>query len=471
MARRLLIFWLCLCLALLPGLSWALTLEEEREIGRKALKEVEAEMPLVHDPDSVEYVRNLGKRLTATLADDPFKYHFYIANSPDYNAFALPGGWIFFFRGMITSMDNEAELASVMAHEISHVHYRHLSQRIKRSGPVNIATLAGMVAGMLLGALAGSPALGQAVTMGSVAGGIQKQLAFSREAEEQADYGAFKILSATGYSPEDMANSFRHIWRIQRSSMPEMPSYLMTHPPSPERLEQVEDLARRHPVHLRPYDNSEFLRIRARLKALYEPMDTAEKDFVQTLTRKPNDPYALYGLALLGMRKARYEKSLQLLKKLRSEWPDKPSVRREMGICHLRLGEFEQAQSLLTSALERNPHDLSARLALGQSYLMQGRPAVARGVLHEVLKQDPHNNQASYDLGVALGRLGDIGLASYYLGMAFKGRHNMNAAKYHLERAQRELVNRPDLQAKATKALEELEGKGKGKKPPSGEQR
>lgn len=466
MARRLLATWLCLCLAFLPALSWAITLEEERDIGRKAFQEVKAEMPLVHDYDSVQYVRKLGKSLTATLADDPFHYHFYIANSPDYNAFALPGGWIFFFRGMITSMKSEAELASVMAHEISHVHYRHLAKRIKRSGPVNVATLAGMVAGMLLGALAGSPALGQAVTMGSIAGGIQKQLAFSREDEEQADYGAFKILSANGYSPEDMANSFRRIWRIQRSSMPDMPSYLLTHPTSPERLEKVEDLARRYPVHVRHYDNSEFLRIRTRLKALYDPMDTAQTEFVQMLRHNPNDPYALYGLSLLGMRKARYEESLKMLAKLVKLWPDKPSVRREIGICHLRLGQFERAQEYLTEALDRNPHDLEARGFLGQSYLMQGRPAMARDVLRKVLEQDPHNTQARYDLGVALGRLGDTGQASYYLGLAFKDRHNLRAAKFHLERAQRELVNRPDLREKATKALDELEGKGKKKSPP-----
>lgn len=463
--RYLAVLCLCLALALVPAASWALTLEEERKMGKEALGEVLAQLPMVEDPDSLDFIRSLGKKLTARLADDPFDYHFYIANSPQYNAFALPGGWIFFFRGMITGMDTEAELASVMAHEISHVHYRHLADRIKKSGPLQMATIAGMIAGMLLGAVVGAPELGQAISLGSMAGGMQKQLAFSREAETQADYGAFQILSAQGYPPEDMAKSFRRIWRIQRYSMPDIPSYLLTHPSSPERLEQVENLARRHPVVTVKYDNSEFLRIKARLMALYDPVETANTIFQANLRQKPGDPNALYGLALLGMRVSRYEKSLEVFNMLPKSWLDRPSLMRDMGICHMRLGQFTEAQSMLNLALAQNSADASARMALGQSYLMQERLGLARDVFRRVLREDPDNHQAMYDLGIALGKLGKTGEASLNLGLAFMARHNQRAAKYHLERAQRQLSSRPDLQARATRALEKLEEGPPEKKP------
>ena len=147
MPRRLIA--LAACLALLwAQAAQSLTLEEEREIGREAFQEVQQEIPLIHDPVVVDYIRDLGRNLERRLEGDPFEYKWYVADEPDMNAFALPGGWIFMFRGMITSMDSEAALVGVMAHEMSHVHYRHISERIKKSGPVSVATMAGMLAGL-----------------------------------------------------------------------------------------------------------------------------------------------------------------------------------------------------------------------------------------------------------------------------------------------------------------------------------
>ncbi len=98
-------------------------------------------------------------------------------------------------------------------------------------------------------------------------------LAFSREDEIQADYGAYKVLSAAGYHPKDMEKTFRRMWRNQRTTAPDVPTYLLTHPTSPQRMEAIQNLVRRHPASSSKYDNSNFLRIRARLIALYDPID------------------------------------------------------------------------------------------------------------------------------------------------------------------------------------------------------
>ena len=164
----------CLILALTLALGvWpasparaSVTLEEERKIGREAYDEVMAQMPMVEDPDCVEYVRNLGRRLVGQLRDNPFSYTFHIADSPEMNAFALPAGYIFMFRGMMTNLDSEAELAGILGHEISHVSYRHLANRMDKTAPLNMAMMAGMLAGILLGAAGGAPQLGQALAVG-----------------------------------------------------------------------------------------------------------------------------------------------------------------------------------------------------------------------------------------------------------------------------------------------------------------
>ncbi len=201
MLRRGLACLLALLLALgcWPGRAQALiTLDEERKIGREAYDEIMAQVPMVNDPDVVNYVRGLGARLVGELVDSPFTYTFNVADSGEMNAFALPGGYVFFFRGMITALDTEAELAGIMGHEISHVSHRHLAHRMENTAPLNAAMLAGMLAGVLLGAMGGAPQLGSALTFGSLAGGVQAHLAFSREDEEQADYSGFKLMTGLG---------------------------------------------------------------------------------------------------------------------------------------------------------------------------------------------------------------------------------------------------------------------------------
>jgi predicted Zn-dependent protease len=323
------------CWSLTVPAALALTLEEEREIGRKAMQEVRAEIPLIEDPDIVSYFQGLGDKLAKELDENPWEFKFYVADLSEMNAFALPGGWMVFFRGMITDMESEAELAGVMAHEMSHVYYRHISSRIKRSGPVNAATLAGMIAGMIIGGLAGVPQLGQAITMGSMAGGIQKQLEFSRDDERQADYGAFKILSKSGYPPEEMEQSFARIYRETRNTTPDVPGYLRTHPTSPERMETLQNLVRRHPTNNAQYSNSEFLRIRTKLIALYDSEDTAQRKLEHQAKSKNAEErnLARYGMGLWEMRRSHFEQALKHLQLVGGKWADNPGG--DPGASHL----------------------------------------------------------------------------------------------------------------------------------------
>ena len=93
--------------------AWAddLTLDEERKIGEEAFLEITASLPLVEDPDCVAYMRYLGAKLAKEFTDNPFTFRFYIADVSEFNALALPGGWMIFFRGLITTLKSEGELA------------------------------------------------------------------------------------------------------------------------------------------------------------------------------------------------------------------------------------------------------------------------------------------------------------------------------------------------------------------------
>lgn len=459
-----LILALALALSLWPRPSSALmSLEDERKMGRQALAEVLASIPLVEDPDIVNYVRGLGRRLEAFVPDKPFPFHFYVADVGEMNAFAIPGGYIFMFRGMITMVESEGELAGVMAHEMGHVWRRHMARRLEKSAPVNAATLAGMLAGLVLGAAVGAPQLGQAVTMGSIAGGIQKQLAFSREDEREADWAGFKVMTAAGYPPEEMEKSFQRIWRLERTLGGDTPTYLRTHPTGPQRMEALANLVRHYGAQKGSFSNHEFLRVQTRLIALYDPEEEAKATLNRRRVENPQDPFPLYGLALWNQRRHNYSIALEFFRRLNQVWPNDPYLLRDEGTCRLDMGQYPQARDLLRRSLEIRPKDPAALLALGRAYQKQGQLAPAEETFRRLLAQEPQSHQSLYELGVTLGRLGRVGEASLYLGLAFQQRGRLRSARYHLSRAVSMLSGQPDLQQKAQKALDQVEDRNRHK--------
>ena len=449
---------LLVCLLVLPNPVWAeeLTLAKERELGERAVQQVLAQVKLVTDPDCVSYVRDLGEKLAKKLDDQRFNFKFYLAEPAEMNAMALPGGYVFMYRGLITKLETEDELAGVMAHEMAHVHYRHIAERMKQASPLSLAALAGMVAGVALGALAGAPEIGQAVAMGAVAGAQSAFLSFSREDELQADYFGYKLMTSLGYKGEDMARTFIRMWQMERTMYASPPAYLLTHPTSPRRMEAIQNMARRHQTLVIPTDNHRFWRVRTRLVALYDDEESATNRFRGELQEKPNNPYALYGLGLVSMRTSNYKTALNSLQKLTSIWKDDSSIKRDMGVCYLRMGEPEKAQGLLNESLAADPGDQETLLALGQSLTQQRRYDEAVFTLRRLVDKNPDLPQAHYDLGVALGHMGRTGEASLHLGLGFLGHKDYKMARYHLDRAVRGLGDKPELQKQATEALEKL---------------
>ncbi len=466
LARRLTALTLCLALVLgllpQPAARASITLEEERKLGKEAFEEALGQLKLVDDPDCVAYIRAVGDRLVAEIKDSPFTYRFFIADSPELNAFAIPGGYIVFNRGMITALDSEAELAGVLAHEISHVQLRHMAARIEKATPLTVATLAGALLGIAL-ASTGVGALGSAMMMGSMAGGVQAMLAFSREDEAQADYNGYQLMTGLGYPGAEMAKSFKRIWAQERLLGSNVPTYLRSHPSSPERMERIEDMVRRHPRPVRAYDNQEFLRIRMRLNALYEPVEEISRRLQVSHAENPRDPLPLYGLALARIRLGRYDLALAYLDALGRLWPENPLVWREQAKCHLLSGEYARAQQLYAQTVFRRPQDQEALSGLAQTYLRTEQLEQARLTLVGLLKLDPENDQTLYDLGVVLAKQGRVAEGSLYLGRAFLRRGNERTARYHLTRAEQGLAGQPELLKAAQAELEKLEEKTQAK--------
>ena len=120
-------------------------------MGQAFFLQIRNQTELVSDPFAVKYINDLGHYLLMPLETRPFPFQFYIINDNTLNAFAGPGGHIFFYAGLIEAMDRVDELAAVMCHEIGHISARHLSKRIDQSKNVGIGTMAGILAGILVG--------------------------------------------------------------------------------------------------------------------------------------------------------------------------------------------------------------------------------------------------------------------------------------------------------------------------------
>jgi len=189
--------------------SNSFTPEQEQAEGAKVAAEIYKQMPVLPDSDPVSrYVRDLGMRLVQQAPGLKWQYNFHVVASEDINAFALPGGSIFVNLGTVRAAETEAQLAGVMAHEISHVVMRHSTCNISKQQKVGLlAGLAQLGSAIVLG----DGALGSAVTQGI---GMSAGLGFlrmSRDAEKQADLLGAGILYDSGYDPRGLPQFFETI--------------------------------------------------------------------------------------------------------------------------------------------------------------------------------------------------------------------------------------------------------------------
>jgi beta-barrel assembly-enhancing protease len=182
--------------------------EQQIQLGQKAVEQVYAEMPVLPDSSPVtQYIQQLGGKLVAQAPGYKWPYNFHVANMAEINAFALPGGTIFVNLGTIQAATNEAQLAGVMAHEISHVVLQHsVCNAVKQQKVGLIAGLGQIAAGVLLGGAAGTLAQ-QGIGMTAGLGFLK----MSRGAEKEADLLGVGILYDAGYDPHGMAQFFETI--------------------------------------------------------------------------------------------------------------------------------------------------------------------------------------------------------------------------------------------------------------------
>lgn len=235
---------------------------DETKLGQAFYHSLRANLAFVDDLQLNYYLQSLGQRLVthSDAAADTFK--FFIIESSVINAFAGPDAHIGINSGLILESTNESQLASVIAHEISHVSQRHLARAIDKSGNTAVATFATVLAAILLGSQ--DSQAGQAVLMTGLAGAQQASLNFTRSNEYEADRIGIGILANAGINPEGMVEFFETLLAHSGSGGIE---YLRTHPLNTNRVSEARNRIKQSQIKL-PKDSNDFQFAHARMSVL-----------------------------------------------------------------------------------------------------------------------------------------------------------------------------------------------------------
>ncbi len=419
--------------------AWALTVEEEKKMGKAVLLEMEKKVDFVRDLDVQVFVEKVGYSLLDQVGRTPFEFKFYVVNAIDPNAFAVPGGYIFLTTGLIVLAENEHEIAGVLSHEISHVTGRHISQLIERSKRLNIASMVALIAAMLAG---GGGAGSQAGATMAMATAEALTLKFTRENEVDADQNGLQVMIKSGYDPHGIVTLLNKIYRASLTSGPKIPPYLLTHPAIENRIALVENLLQSGQRPMGPFKTvGNFKRIHTKAFVEEREPNVAVNYYQSLVDGDPQNLEGYYGLGMSYRKMGRLDKSTETFQRAYLLAPKDVDILRELGVVYFLSGKLDQSIEMLESsrAIPRTgsdpKDDLMALYYLGRGYQERGDFSKALPFFLKIQKEMPNFVELYLNLGSIYGRMGQKGLSHFYFGKHFKARGERNNALLHFKTA------------------------------------
>ena len=265
--------------ALKPGFN-LFSKQQDIQLGQEAAQQVRQQCQVVENRFLQDYLKRVGERLAAApeAAQSGFQFTFTLVNDPSINAFALPGGPMFVHTGLLRAVDNEAQLAGVMGHEMSHVILRHGTNQASKA---NLLQIPAMLAGAMVG---NGSLLGQLAEAGIGFGFNSVLLKFSRNDESQADRLGSHLMSESGYNPIEMARFFE---KLNGEAGSRAPEFLSDHPNPGNREKAIEDEIRTLPQRSYGYQTGEFARAKALVATIPPPPKKAAAEAAPPAPSQP----------------------------------------------------------------------------------------------------------------------------------------------------------------------------------------
>jgi predicted Zn-dependent protease len=391
----------------IPGLTPPAE-EDDIRIGREFRREARKHLNFVPHPEAERYIQIVGQRLLAAMGPQPFDYRFFIVEDSQLNAFAVPGGSIYLYTGLIEKAKSTAEIAAVMGHEIIHIKGRHMA----RSAGPDAVSLVSLVGALLL---ARSGAAAQAAGAVGQALAATRQIAYSRQLEMEADTLGARYMSAAGYDPSGSL-SFLRILDQERALNPiDIPVYLMTHPVTQERVANVELVIRslgKIDVRTEP----EYLQRIQTIIRMRSEADKVIEEHDRRVRQNPQDAASIHLLAFAQHLKGLLPQARQNYESARKLNLQHPALDRDLGRLYSETGDFPLAHMAFERALAHEPKEPLTYLYLGELYEKENDLVRAAGAYLYAHNLSPLWDKPVYRLSLVYGKLNRLGDAHYYLG-------------------------------------------------------
>ncbi len=395
-------------------------MSREKALGRQFIQAALKEFTFVTDYEVLTQVNEVSSRILEGIGEDPSKFHFFVVRQNQLNAFAVPGGYIFLFDGLLKELKTVDALAGVLAHEIAHVQRNHFFKDEKKMTAMSLATIASIILAGITG-----QEIGATGTIAAAAN-ISMQLKFSRENEEDADIHAIEYLKRTSYDPSGLSEFFETLSFYAGFTRGVEPPYFSTHPGLGDRRFMVEALMKDVPKKQRqdaePTKNWErdWQRLVAILKGENGAKQSPKLTDEAVLGEASDALRQLYLSALSMSRAGQLQEAAKQYQEVIRRDPDQAIYHADLSYVWMRLQEAALAKA---SALE------SLRLSKENPV-----PYLVLGMIAQ--SENDHKNALEY-LETANKRAPDYAFVHLQLARSYHAVAMAEKEKFHLGRYHR----------------------------------
>ena len=413
-------------------LSGAVSQTEEEILGRQFLRDLKRESKILYDPIVQEWTELFIYKIGESSKVQKKAFEILVIEDNNLNAFAAPGGIIGINAGLFRYSDNEAQFASVVAHELAHLSQRHFARQVLESSDRSNASMATILASIVVAVATRSPA--------AVIGGqgliATQTLRYSRLYETEADREGFVTLEKSGYKTKEMSEMFKNMQEIRRLSGDNVPEFLLTHPITTRRITESRERSRTASDE-GILDSLNFRLIKSRVKFLM----TDNLGIKALENEKDDSDEGKYFSALLETKKLNFTKSLSILEALEDKYPDNLIIKTTIAEILTESGNIGKSKTYTQELLDISLGNYPLSYNLANAYMLEGNFLAAEQLLEDIKFYRPVDINLLKDLSEVQEKSNN--LLGYHLTnseyLFYSGRYE--EALRDLERARRIATN------------------------------
>ncbi|MDO3386308.1 M48 family metalloprotease [Gilvimarinus sp. SDUM040013] len=387
--------------------SGIVSFQEERRLGQMFLRSYRSQVPTSSDPLLISYLEHLIAKLALYSPLNNRNFDLIVAENSTMNAFAAPGNIIGVHTGLLVHSQSEAQLASVLTHELAHLSQRHYARRLEQQSNMALPFYTALLASLVLAA-SGDADGGIAAISATQAAAADAQLKFSRQNEQEADRLGIQTLIDAGYDPYAASDMFEQMLRASRYSR-RPPDFLLTHPVTESRISDARARAMRYPRRLQA-DNLEFHLMRSRVRA--GQAETPQRAIDMFRGELEGNSLSMdssqYGLALAYAEAGNPTKARETLTPLLEKEPDRLTYQVMDIDIDIAAERYSEALDKLKTGLHDLPNYYPFNVRYAEVLMNSGRYQSGAHFLSQYVRNRKDDPYLWYLLAEVNGLAGDV---------------------------------------------------------------